>query len=222
MEDAILNSYYTNIIWYLSLLSKGYMLGNKSILYILKIINLTINTPWKDKSYRHIKLKNNINYSKLINTVQNVKQQHKNILWSLYFRSSYNGMLCDTDMIYRTIILWCKRLKTDSFYVNYLDAYIFETKKNIELEGLEKSEILKESIDFHCTDICNRISLYTDIETQKIKELIWNFRSSKNTRLEVDIIKNDDLLKRHRDKNLWISLKNIIDIESFNIIREKF
>ena len=224
IEDAILNIWYPNLVWYMSALSKGIKLGQKTIETIFKIINLTLVSLWRDNSYRHIKIRPNTNFAKTINSLGPIgtKKRYLNVLWSLYFRTSYNGMLNDTEMIYKSIIIWSERIKEKSNLCTFLDLDITINDKDIVFNPLDPEDILLEAIDFHCTNICNRVSEVVDYDITQLKELIWNFRSSVNNRMEIEPIKNKDLYKEPRNHNLWKSINNIVTLEALKIKLEKF
>lgn len=224
IEDSILNVWYPNIIWFLSALTKGVKLGQEFVLAILKIINITLKSDWQDKSFRHISPDKKLQYKGLISNID-IDKGIKSLLWSLYFRTSYKGMYGDTNMLYKSILLWLDRINKGSDFVTFLelDPTLKDNDEHyLNLRPLDPENILLESIDFHCTNICDRVLEYIDYEKVKVKELIWNFRSSINSRMDIEPIKNKDLYKKPRDEEMWITIKNIVDNESKKIKLEKF
>ena len=125
---------------------------------------------------------------------------YKKHLYSLIIRVSYGGMKCDMQMILS--FLW-------SYFQNKdLINYVKIKPIKIKFYELVKSDILLESIDFHC---CNQLleflSKKYEFNTKQLKDAIWYNSSSINTR-ETNELDNKFLI------NIWEEIK--YDVRNFN------
>ena len=88
--------------------------------------------------------------------------------------------------------------------------------------GASFDDLIPESFDFHCTDICDRVQELYDIDKSKLKSIIWNFSSSINTRANIDCLKHIEIYSK---PNLfikkWNDIKGIISICQNDIKHEK-
>lgn len=185
IEDSVLLQDYGVLVWFQCALSKGFRAKRVSMIWILNIITKIMRFEWKDSMYTIIKLDDTCIVKKIYES--GVSNEYKTLLYTIQLRNSFRGMQCDVIMLDKSTLLWLNRMESKSTLIKYLDtAQITYIEKNNEYTDLNKSEILLESLDFHCTNVCDKIQTIVDIDTDKIKQLIWNYSSGVNNRLELD------------------------------------
>ena len=109
------------------------------------------------------------------------KINYKNIIInSLIIREEFGGMKCDMALIRKTI------------NSNFIDTLNVKTGDLKVTRNIERTDILKESIDFHCfPDMLYEISSKIGLSIDQIKFLIWENSSKYNIRENFQIIKRD-------------------------------
>jgi hypothetical protein len=216
IEDSILCFDYGVLVWFLCAVSKGFVVNNNLTNWILQII--ATNVMWsnhKDMEYDNINNTNyNTNYNINIILESNISAKYKNLLISLQLRTSFGGMQSDVNMLHKSSLIWLKRIEDVSYMINFLDAniynYIYVNYDIINNIILDPEDILLESFDFHCTNICDRIikKIGLDINIQKLKKLIWDNSSSVNNRLDI----NYKQYKKANHDDDWLFVEPIYKI----------
>tara|TARA_B100001093_G_C26692625_1_gene955487 strand:+ start:225 stop:1142 length:918 start_codon:yes stop_codon:yes gene_type:complete len=183
IEDVCVTNNIGLLVW-LMIAYPNYEITNEIIQYLL----LTVYTlcthskkyiPEKDEVLRYDK----INYN---NTIIN----------SLLVREEFGGMKCDMALI-RQII--------NSKNTNIIRVKIGDLKIT---RNITKSDILKESVDFHCfPNMVEIISKETGIKSDTIKRLIWENNSKYNFREKSGIV----------EPYLWEKIKDCLSRYQLNI-----
>lgn len=177
-EDVIITTDYIWLSWLLMALSKGY----KPIEWDYN--NLISLVEWMCKcSYRDI-----LNYSDTsIHDCEFGAHENSCILKSILVRIGYGGMKNDVAMLENFYDLWWARFQRGVQPFNRCG-----TSHKVEYTPIEHP-ILPEAVDHHCSKICEYIKMRVDIPIEKIRNLIWDNRSSINYRkfiksVELDVI----------------------------------
>ena len=176
LEDVCLLDSFNVLIWMLGAYGK-WKPTIKHLNWILGVVKVLSIHP----------IKMNINtYNLKINVQSSVEKaiadNDKNIsnrstvLCTLIIRHSYGGMNCDKNMILS--VLWNLFLDKD------LLTYMPIKPIKIKFYPLVRSDILIESVDFHCckTLIKYLLRKHDDLNEQQIKNAIWENSSSTNSR----------------------------------------
>ncbi len=204
IEDTVLSNNYPFLMWCMVILTKGIYLNSFCIEKILEIVKGVMASPYCDPlSY---------NFSKSTNLVllyDSIK--NNNLLTAVLLRSSFRGMTCDYNMLLSCIKTWNDRLNNTSNLMQYLSANTVIPLNKIN--QLKKEEIQPESLDFHCTNIVDRIQEYIEIDGDILKNLIWDYSSSINIRF--NIVTNK--ISRKKENSKWSTIKYIFLIETKKI-----
>lgn len=209
IEDTVLSESYSFLVWSMMVLTKGHTLNSYAIEKILEIIKGALSSGFRDPSSYKFTTTEDINIRDMIKLCIDKPE-----IMSMLIRSCYKGMTCDQNMLLSSSKTWSSRYTSHSPTIKYLkiNCHIPINK----FEQLQKTDIQPESLDFHCTNIVERIKKYIEMDSKKIERLIWYNQSSINNRVDVitnKIINNDD------DKD-WNSIKLIFQMESKNLIHE--
>ena len=210
IEDAVLSEVYTFLMWCMAVLSKGYTLNGYCIEKIIEAVKGILSSGFKDpNAYNSSKKVNRIDIMKLINNNINYPE-----IISILFRSSYKGMDGDTNMLLISADTWARRYKHKSETIKYIKlSYYLPIEK---YEQLQKGEIQAESLDFHCTNIVERIKKYIEMDNKKMENLIWQYESSITDRINIkpEKVKNTEISKD------WRSIKLIFQMETKKLTYE--
>ncbi|CAH6421527.1 Hypothetical protein KVN_LOCUS341 [uncultured virus] len=227
IEDSVLIFEYNILVWFLCALSKGFYLNKYFLKWILEILWKVFSSLFKDTFFKFYKLEN-LSKKKLINDINEdyLLREHKDLLLSIQLRTSFFGMKGDITMIDKSTLIWCERIKNDSYHKNYLKIDYIDYP--VKLECLSKTEIELESLDFHCTNIINKIIEYFPMDKILLKKLIWKYSSSLNYKIDITTKLNFIKSNLKQKKVLeWSLIENIVYIEQMKIkqeliINEKF
>lgn len=208
IEDVCFMDSFIILIWMMGAIEKW----NPTIVHLNWILGLVKQLSiYPIKTYITDYVSNKNIQSYIENTILKEPKKYffyKKHLYSLIIRESYGGMKGDGKMILSC--LWHIFLNKD--LINYIKINPIKSK----FYPLVSSDILLESVDFHC---CNQLLTFllhkhNKFDLNKLKEAIWDHMSSINYRdvnpiinkssLEVwDIIKNDvnGFCKKYLEKN---------------------
>ena len=186
LEDVTFHECFPVLVWLMIANTKGFTIKEEIVKWLLGVV------------YTLSQIKEYTQYIKYKDTLET---NGENIyLQSLRFRKSYGGMKGDMEMI--------------EYYKRHIDngeIIVRDDKINIiklDIGDLEYKEWIKSANDFHCNRyIVKHVSKYTELDDEKIKRLIWNFRSCFNKRHPK--IEYDD-----EDKLEWEKIKkNVIHFQ---------
>lgn len=205
LEDVTLNNKFLFLVWLMCAESKGLKINDDILNEIINIVNFLSRCKKADEC---LKLEGvNIKKYKL----NDLTSEQRDILWSIQLRKSYGGMKGDLLML---------NYFTDLWYNRFISCYKIINVKNdnsLNKRLLRKSDLILESIDFHCSNIINFIkNKYSHIEENKIKKSLWVFRSSYNIR------KNNSKEKEDKLKIIWNEISGYVDFSSKIIINNNF
>lgn len=197
-EDVRLQSYFSNIIWLTSAVSKGYQITTNQINLLLSYVALLVNdnetlslpleATKQQKALNH--------YLDLVEKNKAIDDKQKDILYCILFRISYGGMECDMEMLMANFIYYHQQF-TEGFALE--EKHVQQVDYNKIPLLMVKSDYVIEAIDFHCFPfIINNIK--KDIgenkySTEELKECIWEYNSKTNTRCIHDNKDNDARLE---------------------------
>ena len=167
MEDVTIHESVKVIVWLMIALTKGFEMKYEIVKWLLGVVyylanenvktyydkSITEDTIWKDKDDD-------------INT----------LLYCLRFRKCYGGMKGDLSMT--------------EYYIYHINSGNIQCKSDkipmikIEMTNLKKDEWIYQANDFHCNrSIVKQVQkYYPKMKEEEIKELIWCFSSSLNSR----------------------------------------
>lgn len=219
IEDSVFDFEYGYIIWILYAISKGMKINESLIITLLEITTRVMSLNWKDKSYSHISKTSNTKHMIKIILNSNITKIYKDLLLSLQFRNACKGMQCDYDMLNKATIMWLMRFTHDSVYIKYLNVnMMYKIKYN---NNLDPNDIILASFDFHCIDIIDKLVNILELynishDTDKLKELIWDYSSGYNSRLDINYKLPQEKFNQDNYKE-WLIIKPIFEMETRKI-----
>lgn len=199
LEDTCLHSCANVLVWLTSAVSKGYQLKEYQIDWLLGLTrHLCLE---QNKFYHDFYQYEKPNIRQLVKQIDqsSIDLHEKDILYSILFRESYGGMDSDLHMFYDYVFIWFERFK-QRIKLTYGN---FDSVSVNTVQELKTSEILYNSVDFHCFPniIGQLVGKFPQLTENDIKECIWECNSKNNSRCpsEVDpqimanwqIIEND-------------------------------
>lgn len=177
IEDVALMESISILVWYM-LAFGHYKLKQEDEFVILQIVNQLAT----EKSY--------FEFDKKTFTIRNPSNLNHFTL-SLYHRKQFGGMKGDMKLIDEAI----------DYYHRNPDKVI---KSNFNQEIKLNFKLLHCAIDFHCYPwMLNKISQWSKLKEDKIKELIWFACSGKNIRKSKTI----DLSQEYKSMEEWKMIK---------------
>jgi hypothetical protein len=217
IEDCVLCHLYGELVWYLCALSKNLVINTYLVNRIFSLVEKVMYSEWQDKSYRFEKNDGEL-FHQIINS-DKLTIQNRDLLLTVQLRNSFHGMECDVEMLNKSCMLWLKRMNSRDKLLIHLDK--INVGEGLEYIELNRDEIELESIDHHCTDICKRVMDVYPMDEDTLKSMIWDYRSSKNIRMDIDLFRNRDIYNKKKNKDTWYDIKPLIESQSL-VIREEF
>lgn len=213
IEDAFLSQSFTILLWFMVAMSKGLYLNQKCVLKILGIAKGMFTLGVRDDEWERITIKENILLPKLLDRKINYTGL-EDILWCLQFRKSYGGMTGDLILLDKLTSIWYKRIRRNDFLCGYLKLKYRPIVKPSECIPLRKSEIILEAIDFHCSNIIDKVKEIDDTYDKKfLKQLMWDHQSSINKRCKLVL----SYKKEKKYKNIWEQVKPVFQLCAMQI-----
>jgi hypothetical protein len=185
LEDVELHECLTTIIWLTVALSKdNFRIKKYMYEWILGSIYVLCKMDKKDNidEYKEeitAKFESD-EIRKLLADCSSLSTEQISILYSMIIRISYGGMEGDLKMIKNFIYTWKNRFLTEKKEPNKTIVRPI----SIYVNELKTAEWDLSAIDYHC---CHKIidfilKKYPEFTPNEIKELIWTYSSSINTR----------------------------------------
>ena len=174
LEDCLPLDGFPVLIWFLAAVSKGYILNDAQVCYILGYVyDLSRCTYYEQHVHNDDKLPTQRDMR-----LFTLSPEGKNLIYSILFRQSYGGMKSDAAMCRVAALAWANRYHTKSRFLKLLSRpskYITPPSC-----GLGKSEWVLASIDFHCCPniigaMWEKHDQYTEDE---IRSAVWHCSSS--------------------------------------------
>ena len=174
IEDVCLDNFFNDLMWYMCANIKGYQLSEKDISWCIGLVNHLVkkNIIWPESD-------NQIQPTITIDDVRNdiLNGTLDKYLFPVAYRYEFNGFQGELKLMLNYIENFKSREEYNQFKLLPVSKYI----------GFGKNDILKVSIDFHCSSIIDYIiNKYnnSDWTVDLIKKTIWFNRSSLNYRLK--------------------------------------
>lgn len=223
IEDSVLNYDFSILLWYLlaGQTSDTYEYTQSQCNHILRMIESMISGRIKDQEYKTILLKKNTRMFSLIN---NIQLPYKNILLSLISSITFG---CDNSNsminINKALGLWISRIHNNSKLLKFL-SYSFGGDNCIKTPTIDNyldfkiSMIPIEAIDFTCChEINSVVAKIYKLNIEFINDLVIQFRSKINNRLEISKYKNN-IKSDSKLFEFWGKISGLIDEESNKIL----
>lgn len=205
-EDVIINPDTNILTWCITAISKGFVLTDA---LVQKIKNIGVNLSqydFQDKKYSNV----NVTESNVIESLNN------NVSFILQIGRTYLGLKGDLLMFHKLSYIWYKRFELNiSFEAKLYN--LWNSKSDTLLSNqLNPQNLILTSIDFHVSNIDQRIQYLFDANINDIKKAIWTYASSINYRIFTNLndinIYNDLLIK-----DLWNDISILFEIEAQKI-----
>jgi hypothetical protein len=216
LEDVYLMEYFNTLFWFQIICTKKFFINDEVIKYIISSIAYISDFLYFDNVYQYYKLKNKIIKINDLYFSNNISNSHKNFLFSLMFRTSYGGLKGDITMINKFIQIWYRRFRNN--YNSCKLLFNLPYIGDIEYISLDPSELLLESFDFHCTNICYRITKIYRIDNNILRKILWHNSSSINNRIKYSKKYYNE--KNYKDK--WNIIEKIFKLKSLEIKNDIF
>ena len=211
IEDTVLSESYSFIVWSMIVLTKGHNFNSYAIEKLLEIVKGVLSSGFRDPS-SYMSTNDDVNIKDMLK-----ESMDKPEIMSMLFRSCYKGMICDNNMLISSSKAWLYRYEGDDPRIEYLKINCHLPIKKEEYKQLQREDIQPESLDFHCTNIVERIKKYIEMDSKKIEKLIWHNQSSVNTRIDVLTNQITSIVDSNRD---WNSIRLIFQMEAKNLTHE--
>lgn len=195
LEDALLHPKFDEIVWIMKRASrKSYIPTDNDINLLLNVVYDIAKVEWRDV------LKTNV-FKSMPETVDLPSKKACSLINAILLRSRYGGMQGDVSLLKHFASVWYNRFSEDTdLWLNKIDdLYKFPEDKPIvytEIEPMQKTDVLLEAVDFHCSPILNIMkskSEYQEIAMNEfgieaeelLKSVIWIYRSSINHKKDI-------------------------------------
>ena len=186
LEDVNIHESFPILIWLMIAYSKKFEMKNEIVKWLLGIVyhlsSSNEKTYYENKEIKEI----------------DITERQDIILETLRFRKAYGGLKCDMNMIeYYTQLLYHNKVCVNSDKIPIVKC---------EMEPLLKKDWIYQANDFHCNRNipCSVKRYFPKYSEEYIKELIWNFSSSQNNRMEMMKDKKQskdwEIIKKHVKK----------------------
>lgn len=213
IEDVIINYHVTKLVWLMCAVTKGLLLSDYWLQFIVDLVGDITQYPHRE-AVTHDKKEFDLRKALKFLDQNGPNKQNRDLLWAVQLRKSYGGMKGDMKMLNGCTRLWLER------FVSEVDLDTSDTKIDLTTLGLiNPSEIIPAAIDFHCTDILQRVAYqYPEIDPRDIQSAIWFHRSGINKR-KIIFGEEEEITKY---QEVWEEIASTVDYYSRRIIREKF
>lgn len=200
IEDCLPLNGYSNIVWFMAAVSKGFKPCNSQIAWILGYVyDLAMC-----KQYEQIVHTPNINIRSI--KMRSLNNEGKNVVYSIILRKSFGGMRGDKDMCLASAQLWSARFMTSSTYLGMLERdNKFITPPDIIMT---KSEWVIGAIDFHCCPniVVSMWEKHDEFTEDEIRNAIWHCSSSITDKINIsEDIGQRDPTGRHLE--VWKTIR---------------
>ena len=190
IEDVILHSSFTTLIWVMvAISSTSFKIKDYIIEWLLGVVWVLCKIDYKDIEVFEIEEHPNIVLHSLLNSYNDLSIDDVSILYSMHLRIAYGGMKCDCRMIKKSIITWERRFRSIGLN-KYNKNFVFKIRPiQWIMNELKLIDWDLSAIDFHCTPhiISFIINKYPDIKADIVKKLIWHNSSKINYRINTPI-----------------------------------
>jgi len=136
-----------------------------------------------------------------LKTIQqsSISDRANTLIRSIKIRASYGGTWDDKGMLWKFSDLWADRfLNSEDYWFKKFEE-IYPERESVDISKIgtiERSDIIPEAIDFHCSSIIDDLAdnkevkrqidlIFKDLNQEPkniLRELIWHFRSKLNNR----------------------------------------
>jgi hypothetical protein len=175
LEDVLLHPSIVPLVWYMMATTKGYLLSDKDVSYVLGIVLMLCNIEkYEVKGFS----KERFEVDDMIEGLE------KDVLLCMQFRIAYGGMECDRDMLRWFQIEWSKRFEKGSELWSWLCSIPIKLVDLGSIGMCDKGDLILEAIDYHCYPwiIKKLAQAHPNLTEYEIKGGIWFYRSRINVR----------------------------------------
>eukprot|EP00056_Hartaetosiga_gracilis_P006621 m.98297 g.98297 ORF g.98297 m.98297 type:complete len:424 (-) comp12516_c1_seq2:2637-3908(-) len=241
LEDAVLHEKFPLLVWMMAAESKGVQLPESMKAFVVAYARSVAECRTKEpmmENHGEGEGDDNERKGKKANAKFDMKQIPKQFegnpelscyLYAMQLRRSFGGMGCDMKMLDHATWKWAKRLKTNRCCSPHSSKSMFPMTPLREVPSLRKQDWVLAAVDFHCTDIDQRIHrLHPSLGVDQIRRIIWEFRSSVNSKKLFEEGNNDRereqqpqlSVANEDDSRVWTLIKKDLDVLSTEILSE--
>jgi len=206
LEDCTLHESFNILVWMIAAYP-DWQPTKCHANWLLSLVKYLSNLKVRD-----LYLKEEFDFKTNLKEINLLTNCQKNLIYSMYFRTSYGGMKCDMLMIKYLIKLWINRFETNTNLDNIYTPIIPYTEKIL---NIKTNQIELSAVDFHCyPQILNLIQYkFDDYEIEDIKNAIWYYRSSKNNKIIINthLNLNDFIDYDKKYLNIWTDIKTEVE-----------
>lgn len=196
LEDSLLHeSLYSEIVWLMLAVSKGYMLTVADVQLIVDAIITALETDYR--------------YDLMKESADNLQIDTLSANWvAIHLRAAAGGMKFDAAFLRRL----AKRIADLRVDTNYYSV------DNFALEFNPSEHMLLEGIDFHCCPWL--LEEFEEFDKEEVKEAIWWHWSSLNVRkCESAEQQQREENERMRTAHIWMQCAKIVEQFAYKQIR---
>jgi len=182
IEDAVLHESIAGIMW-MTAAYPTWQPTRKHMDWLLSIVSHISELRWRD-DYIYI----NYDFRNDLETIENLPEPGRTILYSLCFRMSYGGMKGDMNMLVYHIRLWMRRFAATAA-IAAATAMAAATEdipliKMSQIKNIKITELEPSAIDFHCwPGMLKQLAIkFPQFTSAEIKSAIWYYSSSINSK----------------------------------------
>jgi len=172
---------------------KDYQYPEEDLTFLLKIVRDITDVRVRDSNESSRR-----NASKTIQQ-SSLSDKASALIRSMKIRAAYGGTWDDKGMLWKYADLWADRfLNSEDYWFKKFDE-IYPKREPVDISNIgviEKSDVISEAIDFHCSSIIDDLAnnkevirqidiIFRDLDQDPkniLRELIWHFRSKLNNR----------------------------------------
>ena len=200
LEDALPIEGYSTIIWFMSAVSKGYILSMEQICWCLGYVYDLCQCSHYEQVDTEIepKIKDMRLYS--------LSDEGKNLVYSILFRQCYGGLKGDKSLCRVASCIWAGRYHCKSRFLPLLQRD--EKFITFPTEVLFRQEWVIAAIDFHCCPniIYSLLEKHDEYSEDDIRSAIWHCNSSLTNK---KLIGSDMNKRTPRNEKLILIWKDI-------------
>lgn len=181
IEDVVLSTEFSTLVWLVSAVSKGYKLRHFQVMWLLGLVHSMCTDSETEPFVNFVHKQGQPDDTSIVKDLMTRDELNPSVLLSVMFRVSYGGMPCDLEL-FRHCVLHRMRDTQE------IKSYMIVSPVSLPSD-LQRCNIPLVSADFHCFpqilgDIHNK---FPSFGLDEIKSCLWEYNSKINYRKDPDL-----------------------------------